>query len=100
MRTDPPVVDLLDRRGRLERFAIALVVAFAAALVAGWGVYALAEQELDVAMYTGAWRFVFYAAGLVGALAFTTTAAILRWRARRRDRAGQVPQARVVGPGR
>ena len=93
-----PVVDLLDQRGRLRRFVLAVMLGTVGALGAGTVAYWLStpDQLSPVGgQMTRAWRFVFYLGGLGGALTFAVTQALLSRRARRRWDAARVPAARI-----
>jgi MFS family permease len=97
---DEPTVDLLDQRGRLRRFAVAVVAGATAALVAGAVAYWLSDPDHlspEGGQVVRAWRFIFYVAGLAGAIVFTLTQVLLSRRSRRQLEEKRIPRARVAG---
>jgi MFS family permease len=94
MHDDEPVVDLLDRRGRLIRFFMALAIGVGVAVAVGTTLYAWIDPARQAT--TGGWRFVFYMAGMSGGPTFLIAAALLTKRAQRIAKANRIPRARVV----
>jgi len=71
----------------------------AVATAVGLGCYMLAEADANASPWRlgtmeRAWEFIFFMAGLAGAIAFSLTLVLLTRRARRRDR--DPPRAIVV----
>src|SRR5277367_4372627 len=96
-----PPPDLMDRRGRMRRLVIALIVGITVGTLAFGALYALARPdpnaEMPITTYGGgAWRFVgFFTVG-AGAAAFSATLAIANLLAKRRYERERVPPARQV----
>ncbi|HWO24610.1 MAG TPA: hypothetical protein VNO30_37970 [Kofleriaceae bacterium] len=96
-----PPPDVLDTAGRLRRLFLSLLVGIAAATAVYFLTSSLAKpDELPGGVYGGgqaerAYKFVFYMTGLAGVVAGTLTMLVLKWLARRREQAEQIPQAQA-----
>lgn len=78
-------VDLLQRGPRLRRFAIATLVAIAAAVIAGVVSWEVIGEATPGDWRHGPLRAVGFFAGLAGVLGYAATYALLAARDRRRD---------------
>lgn len=88
------MVDILDRRGRLQRLFVAVVVGLTVAFLLGGALYGVVDPDHQAS--DGGWRFVGGMTGLGAVIAGTATLALLERRARRREEAERIPRARVV----
>jgi len=99
-----PPPDVMDRRGRMRRLVIALIVGVTVGALAFSALYALARPDevsaahhVPMTGYTsGPWRFVGYFTVGAGAAAFSLTLAIANLLARRRWQRERVPPARQL----
>ena len=94
MGDDEPVIDLLDRRGRLVRLFIAAGATIVTFVVVGPALYVWVDPAHQAS--SGGWKFVFYLTAMAGGIVFVVVGTLLRWRAKRREEAEQIPKARVV----
>jgi hypothetical protein len=94
-----PIPDVLDRRGRLRRFAIAAAFGALAAVFVGTGSYGLARADLESSkryLTGGAGRFVVFCT----LAAWASVYLVARWWLdRRAARSGLLPTASVRGRG-
>jgi len=92
---------VLDHAGRLCRVVLSVLIGIAAATAVYYLTSSLAKpDELPGGLYGGgqaerAYNFVFYMTGLAGAVAITLSMLVLKWLARRRERAQSIPQAQA-----
>lgn len=91
---DIPPPDVLDHRGRFNRFLIAVVVGALCAAAAYALTYAVAGKDYEHGE-RGAGRFIFYLTGLAFVGGYVATSAVLRWREKRAWKKDNFPSARV-----